>query len=875
MNIKNHIIAIAFCAVTAMVALGDDGNLLLNADLSLDDGLGFPQGWAFRYEGVGMSKGYSIKPHKDGSFSLKFPKKIYFVQYPLILVSGETYRVSAEVRTTKIGGSGVRIGMWDGHWSRQWWTNPLPSDTKGEWKKVEWTGQLHTPWTNEFTFAIAGAMGDDPETRADIRNLKCEALSPIAKSRSRPIKHDALVKLPARIVPIDPKLAQCPSEGCEMTFYWAGRRQPELGGCRLVAAVDGRELGPVAFGERNRAKVKIGRQKVGAHALKVRVEGPDGAKLAENEYAIRVVAALNGKFKLRKLNNLVSELVNGQLKDGDTEFALPHESWVWISFEGADAARGCLDNCCIPVVRKRDGERRVETMRQLAGGKHVLHVSGAGTGGRLRIHMVKELTTKFYHMDLLPCSQNQRLFVYSLDFEERFRVNSFNCVNPHGWTDTSGIEAGYYMERGYNIRPSVKMGFIDPRRFDVEKCYQGLAGSESWQKGFDICIDENGIRAPRICHVNFGEAVWKMMGERPGQALQVCYLDSPASVFEQEDIETTEIAAIVNSGNGRGLILPEAYSAALSDPQKAYAWERHFASFAQSAIDLVPAARDSIQYYFAAYIDLGSWSDYPCPEADLKAHYAHFVRSIALNPEFDGTIGGLAYGGVWHGEEEIVRWMAKVYRHYAVEGRTDDICEAYGIRYLPGFVKNPDFAEGLGKWIARPAEDGGLVATTIANYGRRVQGRQKVPNGTGDGVAVFTRSAKRPNELSQKLTNLEPGKYYSLLYCTADYDDIAARKGVKPKVAFNADLVGAKEVRDLRFRHCVDGKKSKPVLIVHRHVFKAAADSHVLTFRDWETPTERVGEVGRRRALNYVIFRPYYVENEAEVDELANFFQGR
>ena len=154
-----------------------------------------------------------------------------------------------------------------------------------------------------------------------------------------------------------------------------------------------------------------------------------------------------------------------------------------------------------------------------------------------------------------------------------------------------------------------------------------------------------------------------------------------------------------------------------------------------------------------------------------------------------------------------------------------------------------------------------------------MQGRQKVPKGTGDGMAVFTRSAKGPNELSQTVTGLKPGKYYSLLYCTADYDDISAKKGVKPVVAFNAELVGGEEVKDLRFRHCVDTRKVRQ--IVHRHVFKAAADTHELVFRDWESAAERAGEVGGRRALNYVILRPYYVENESEVAELAEFFQGR
>ena len=865
-------LSFALCTVSAIAAFGVEGNLLLNADMSADDGLGFPQAWSFRYEGPGMVKEYSIKPNADGSFTLKFPKMLYLVQNPMTLIPGETYRMSAEVRTSKIGGRGMRLGAWDMSWSEEWWTEPFPADTKGEWKKVEWVGAVNSVRTNGFNFAVAGSMGDDPEARADIRNLRFEPVTEKAKKLSLPLGKGALRVFPARIVPIDPKIGQIPQAGCEMTFYWPGRMREGLEGCRLVAAVDGKELAPSAFGDRRRAKVKVGALSVGLHALKVRVEGPDGATLAANEYPLRAIAKMPGGSG-KKLNNLVTELVNRPLKDGDVQFSLPKDSWVWISFENAGRARGSLDKSCLPAIGRRRGDPVVETMRNLSAGKHVLHITGADEGGRLRIHMVKRLVTTPYRMGREPCSQNQFLFGYSLDFVKRFLVNSFNTVNPQRWADTTSMNAAWYAERGYRVESSVGLGYLHPHRLDANACYEALAGTAGWRRGFGLEVDENGTGAPRPSHVNYAEAVWRMIGERPDQAVNTDWCDAPSQVFEQPDIETSEVAAIVNTGYGCGMLYPEAYSATCLNPKKAYDWELHFARYAKSAMDMVPAAKDSVLYYFAAYIDIGTWCDYPYPETDLKAHYAHFVRTIATNPEFDGTIGGLAFGGVPHGEEEIVRWMARVIHHYAIEGRTDDIAETYGFKYLPGLVKDPDFASGFADWKAKPAEVGGLVAKKITGYGTRVQGRKKVEKGTGDGVAVFTRSAKGPNELSQTITGLKPGKYYSLLYCTADYDDISAKKGVKPVVAFNAELVGGAEIKGLRFRHCVDTKTVRQ--IVHRHVFKAAATAHELTFRDWESTTDRAGEVGCRRALNYVILRPYYIENESEVSELANFFQGR
>lgn len=150
------------------------------------------------------------------------------------------------------------------------------------------------------------------------------------------------------------------------------------------------------------------------------------------------------------------------------------------------------------------------------------------------------------------------------------------------------------------------------------------------------------------------------------------------------------ISAIVNSGDGRGLLVLEVYSPALDDPERAYRWEGHFVRFARDAERLVPAARGKNLFFFATYIDLGSWCDYPAPEADVKAHYAHFLHSIATSNVFADVVSGLALGGLGNGEEETVRWFARCVRHYAVEGRTDDLAERYGFAYLPKLVRNCD-----------------------------------------------------------------------------------------------------------------------------------------------------------------------------------------
>lgn len=847
-----------------------DANLLINADMSKDDGIGFPVGWSYRYVGTGKVAGSSISSLDDGVFSICFPNKLYLVQNPLTLVPGERYRMSAEVRTAKLPADGMRLGVWDLSWAKESWSKPFPSDTDGRWVPVVWEGVVQGSRTNGYNFAVAGQTGSDPATRLEMRNLRFEAQTDRARALSRPLGKDALKTFPSRIVPIDPKISQLPQDGCDMTFYWPGRLRK---GYRLVAAVDGKDLPPVEFGDRQRAKVRIGTLSVGRHALKVRVVDGKGRAVAENDYPLRAIAAVSRGYEGRKLNNFVTELVNSSLRNGETAFHLPKDSWVWISFGESESAKGCIDDSCIPSVRRYEGERYNETMRYLSAGKHVIHVTGAQKGDRLRIHMVKPLLTSGCRMDNRPCSQNTALFCYSLDFSKRFFLPSYNAMEHYHWANPPEL-AAFYDCRGLTVVSAEDLGYLDPRRLDVDKCYRAIAETYAGRHGVDIEVDENGIGAPRPSHVNYAEVCWRMIGENPNRAINTDWCDAPNYIFETPSIETSEIAAIVNSGNGRGMLYPEIYSACLSDPQKAYDWEHHFSRFAHSAIDMVPAAKESIMYYFAAYVDFGAWSDYPCPEGDLKSHYAHFVRNIALQPEFEGTIGGLAFGAISHCEEEIARWMARVIRYYAVEGGTGDLNAEYGFKYLPGLVKDPDFVHGLKDWTVESAEGGGVTAGKVKGYGCDVQKRKKVPEGTGDGVAVFTRSAKSPNRLFQRVSGLVPGKYYSLIYCTADRDNLDRRDGKFGPVSMMAALEGAEEVKDLRYRHIADWQ-GKVRMTLHRHVFKATKDSQRLVFSDWNADGSAEAPVGSRCVLNYIIFRPYYVENESEVLELAEFFKGR
>ena len=127
-----------------------------------------------------------------------------------------------------------------------------------------------------------------------------------------------------------------------------------------------------------------------------------------------------------------------------------------------------------------------------------------------------------------------------------------------------------------------------------------------------------------------------------------------------------------------------------------------------------------------------------------------------------------------------------------------------------------------------------------------------------------------PNRLEQRLSGLEPGRYYALIYCTADYDDVMKRGGDKVEEAFSSALEGATELKELAFtRHKQSSAKGaggrKIRLVIDRRVFRADAKEATLAFTDWKSPGESGAPAGTRRVLNYVVFRPYYCEGEKDI----------
>ena len=879
----------AICATLSAFPVFGAG-LLRNADMSVDDGAGYPLGWHAAVIGTDMRDGISVVAREvpDGpggrvakAVEVRFPKsRVFLRQRYFTLVPGEKYRFGAQVRTRALGANKVALTVWDAGWHNEVWSESFPVDTGGEWRSVEWEGAVPGVSSNGFTFAVAGVTGETPEAKVEFCDLFFEPASDAARAGSRTVEASSLAMVPNRIVPVWPKLAEVPEKDAVMAFYLP--RIPPPGRLEICVSVDGVERGRSPLGADRRAKVSLGDLEAGGHTMAVSAIDAAGSVLAESSYAIRV-RARPVKHCGRRLNNFVDELYAGDLVDGRIAFNCPRDGFVWISFDRAGGnPEGRLDGDRTAAVRRRPGEKRIEAMRHLAEGPHVLDISGAD-GGFVRIHAVKRLVSDPWRLTSEPA--NLSSYVYPAPFYRLYFYGAFNTVNPRNWREKPGAHEAeaeaFYSDRGVRMISQVSFAPEADGRADADRTYNVLTAPKAARDGFEMEVDENGIYVPRGLHNAYAEAMWRIVADKPDQPYFTDWCDAPGKLFDDPPGQASEIAAVVNTGNGTGMLFPETYSAPLVDLAESIRnGEGHFKRFAKSVIDMVPAARGSILFFFATYIDLGVWSDYPCPETDIKYHYDHFIRTLATDGDFAKALGGISLCGTRSGEEETLRWLARCIRHYCVEGRTDCLADRYGIRHLPGIVKNCDFSDGLDGWSALPAQGGGIVAEKIKGYGTGVQRRKKVPDGTGDGVAVFTHSEAGPNRLEQRLCGLEPGRHYALIYCTADYEDVMKRGGEKVEEAFSSALEGATEVKELAFtRHKQSGAKGaggrKIRLVIDRRVFRAENETATLAFFDWKSPGESGASAGVKRVLNYVVFRPYYVESEKEVKFLCRIFSDK
>jgi hypothetical protein len=244
------------------------------------------------------------------------------------------------------------------------------------------------------------------------------------------------------------------------------------------------------------------------------------------------------------------------------------------------------------------------------------------------------------------------------------------------------------------------------------------------------------------------------------------------------------------------------------------------------------------------------------PHVDYRVFQDMEFHLLANDPVFDGLAGVMTYTS-GYAEEETLRWVGRLYRHYCIEGNRSRLSDA---PYLLPHVANGDFTDGTQPWQVKAAPDGRIEVRTVEKSGRYA-GRYSAP-GAGDQWLVMTRGAAGPNTVRQQIKQLTPGQLYSLrLYST----NLVHLEGGYGNPTFNdittlsIELDGAELDDDLSYDHVYRSIGTSGLMFFNYHVrrFRPAGSTVTLTLSDWASADQRHGNVGHDTAINFIEVRPY------------------
>ena len=619
----------------------------------------------------------------------------------------------------------------------------------------------------------------------------------------------------------------------------------------------------------------------GRYTLKAVAEGADGKQLcpeAVKQWCFPRAAERIGAGRNRRLlNNLVAELmardVLPQRAYQELTFDNFRDGWVFVSaaaaFDGDGTVTISIDNdeaeAVIRLAPGMDGPG--EAMRHLTAGGHRLRVwsnAGAGTA-RPVVRDVCVRTVPEMMFCAVPATAHSGYGIYDMAFLEKDVLPNINAIvgsgheKYHAWQEAWKERGGkWYLEQ--NI-PTLITKYLK----DVPNPLTGDYAFDYWSKsaGFTnpyldgVLADEfSGGNSPDFD--GYMEAIDRIAADARfmGRAVHAwcgsMYVPSKARDFAEK---------VVAAGYKLAweVYLPELPSA---DETRQFLntdirrelrrWEDAFPCFPEKLIfvlGILCAPPESLN---------GN------PHVDYKVFLDMQYHYLANAPECFGLYGVMVYKSSY-AEEEAIRWVGRLFRHYCIEGNTEPLAPRYGYKYQLDYIRNADFDDGLDKWDVSEADAGSVKPVTMKGAGTLL-GRYKAP-GSGDRYLWMKRCRSRPNRVSQEIRGLEPGKRYSMKMIVADWQDVSQGRPEKKRHAASVRIggveidAGKSFVSDVRGIYRVGvfaGKESGPWLNHHRIVFKATQPTAQLTISDWASDAEPGGPIGQELMCNFVEIQPYF-----------------
>jgi len=580
---------------------------------------------------------------------------------------------------------------------------------------------------------------------------------------------------------------------------------------------------------------------------------------------------------VRVLNNLVAELLAVRTPQKESQktyvFTNPRDGWIFISSaaktKGADRVSLSLDSPDVKdavIVHTSQTANTIEAMRLLPAGPHKLHVrcEGKARPTTLAVRAIPEIIPAevgYWRAPIVPAYGP-----YTWEFLEKINLlANGNVIIERSPKPENAEHLADWRRQGKKVLAYYNVTWLkrkyDPVTADAVVAEWSGPSSRGFQNpNYDgIVVDEWSSYISPKEYLCFAEAIKKVAveakfkdreiqpycvtrynRERAKPAVQAC-MDAGYKLSEEMYIpeQPTENAAkdYLNDRLRRNMLL---YKDAFPD----HDYARHM------IVNL-------------GFLSAPSYNLDVYPGVDYKVYLDMQMNLLANDPTFFGLYGFQWYH-IGYVDEEILRWSAKLLRHYCIEGKKDRLTSD---PYVLSHITNGDFDEGAAGWTVRSAEEDSVFVRWAPGYGG-LQGRRRIVVGVGDTVLVTRRAANAPNRISQTIRELTPGRAYSVTMFITDYGEYRRGKSVEQPHPASVRLERVKLLPERSFRVVFGSgvaghsygpfdRENQLYITYYRDVFRARAETAELILSDWAGEKDPGGPIGRELGFNFIQIQPY------------------
>jgi hypothetical protein len=580
----------------------------------------------------------------------------------------------------------------------------------------------------------------------------------------------------------------------------------------------------------------------------------------------------------KRENNLVSRLldVSSISENKAWTFSRSSDGWILISLSasGSGTASVTLDK----KEKVAETSSRSEAMRFVTKGEHTLGVECAD-GARVKNLVVKAIP-ELIHCGLGFNPEIKSYGLYDMEFLKKdILPNITTLIVPNNIKLSETVIDEWHRqgkkfvaEVGINSQAKTAeehfnywTGFYEKAPFLDGIIINEFIVNKPVSEWVDVMTDERRERMAResrqyeVC----AESLKRIRAdERYKDKMLYAYIGGSGKKLNQEIIGTNFVRTIIDCG----------YRVAL----ERYLHEMSSEKGSQDALNLFldgipdwemkePGVKNKMVIAFGLF-SMPPGGINKQPNVDYHVWMDQQMNLVANHPTLIG-IAGLEWWTSLLADEETVRFVGKLYHHYAIEGKTNMM--THDPLFLT-HIQNADFEKRTEGWTLHAAEEGTIAAKSFPRYGRiegryMGLGRPADPEHIGDTFLWMKRSEKGPNTFSQTIKDLEPGRLYSMKMFSGDYNDLAEPKTKKREEAnpFIGSVllegVDMDSKRSFTEMYSSSPEPKIPVWITyHWKVFRAKTTAATLKVSDWPTEQKPALGFGQEQTFNFLEIQPYH-----------------